>query len=150
MGSKGGRPPKTVTPELAAEARRLLGRYLHRSRVVQTLMERHPDMGRPTAYRCVEAALKEFREELAGKGEVDALTLAYAGLVEVASSEEARPKERVGALVGLIRLLGVKAVGSLTEADEIADFLAQIQARKLARAGEPKPVQEPEGAERVE
>lgn len=140
---KVGRPANEVSEEMALRARELFGRYPIRSKVA-TFIAREFQCGRPTAYKAIGVALEAFKDELAGRGEVDALLVAYASLTCVLSSDMARDRDRVAAATALIKLLGVKAFRELAGADEIADFMAEVTARRLARASEnPKPPEPP-------
>jgi hypothetical protein len=95
------------------------------------------DVSRSVAYRAIKAAQDELRRELAGDG-ADPATAAYAGLVAVAANPKANERERVAAWLGVVRLLGVKAVGQLANDDAARKLLAEIAARQAKRSVTPK------------
>jgi hypothetical protein len=133
--AKRGRPKIEVTEEQVQRARELLGRYLHRSRVVG-LLTKEFSVGRPHAAAMVDRAVAEFRAELESKGPVDLLTLTTAGLLNVAGADDAKPRDRVGALANLVRLLGLRAVfKDMADADDVDKLLGDILARRAARGG---------------
>lgn len=141
-GKKGGRPRTKVSDEQRIRARELLGRTLHKSKVAAALMKEF-DCGRPAAYAMIRAAVDDFKEELAGRGEVDALTLAYAGLMDVAGGEKTRERDRCAALSALVKLLGLKLVKDIGGENDIEDFLVEVQRRANAN---PLPLQLATGA----
>lgn len=139
MKRRAGRPNFEVTDGQRDRARALLGRTLHRSRVVARLMDEFK-VGRPHASAMVDAAVAEFRAELESKGPVDLLVLTTAGLLDVAGGDDSRPRDRVGALAALVRLLGLhKLFAALQSADDVEAFLADVLARRAAREKAPIP-----------
>jgi hypothetical protein len=128
-----GRPPAKVTDEQRQRARELLGVMFHRSRIAAALMKEF-EIGRPTAYKAIEAAVAEFRAEIKGD---DLLVVTVAGYIEVASNEKTKPRDKVQALNGLVKVLALDKLGKMLGTDdEVRRFLESVGIRRAARAGE--------------
>lgn len=140
--AKTGRPASVVTEEMALRARELFGRFPIRSKIA-TMLAKEFEIGRPTAYKAIGAAIDLFKDELAGRGEVDAMLIGYAVLTNVMGSETAKDRDRVSAATALIKMLGVKAFREIADSDDVEDFIAGVLARKAARLAQQKP--KPEG-----
>ena len=118
---------------MVLRARELLGCVFHRSKVVQSIIREY-GVGRPTAYKALDAAIAQFRDEIKGG---DLLVMTVAGYIEVAGNAKSKARDKVAALTGLVKVLALdKLAKALSDADEITKLLEQVGLRQLARAGE--------------